>query len=400
MINSVKNHKVLVGSFIFFAILIYSHACQVPVFRYALERWVSDKYELAIFFNGSLNEEQESLVNSIDINANIEIHKVDAGNMSGSEIAKYGDIAVPDGQILAQLNYPWSVGRGNSFINSDQPVWRGLLDYESLQQIVDSPARKSIREKIISGESAVWVVLGRGDEDKEKLVENKLKNILRSITEKIEIPEGVVGPGELDRVASGEVDVEDVLRSTIPLKISFDVIRIDSNDPNEKIFSRLLTSFIPELNDTNLDYPLIYPVFGRGRTLNPIPASIINEEIMMKACSYICGACSCEVKRENPGIDLIMTAAWQDIIAGSSVVVDKVLPPLTGVADLVSEDSDESDQFSNDETSVSKNNGNDLNKELEEGLLGQFSINWIVGIFFLVILSVISIVSFKLKKSP
>ena len=31
--------------------------------------------------------------------------------MSGSEIAKYGDIAVPDGQILAQLNYPWSVGR-------------------------------------------------------------------------------------------------------------------------------------------------------------------------------------------------------------------------------------------------------------------------------------------------
>ena len=121
---------------------------------------------------------------------------------------------------------------------------------------------------------------------------------------------------------------------------------------------------------------------------------------MMKACSYICGACSCEVKRENPGIDLIMTAAWQDIIAGSSVVVDKVLPPLTGVADLVSEDSDESDQFSNDETSVSKNNGNDLNKELEEGLLGQFSINWIVGIFFLVILSVISIVSFKLKKSP
>ena len=70
---------------------------------------------------------------------------------------------------------------------------------------------------------------------------------MRSITEKIEIPEGVVGPGELDRVASGEVDVEDVLRSTIPLKISFDVIRIDSNDPNEKIFSRLLTSFIPEL---------------------------------------------------------------------------------------------------------------------------------------------------------
>ena len=95
-----------------------------------------------------------------------------------------------------------------------------------------------------------------------------------------------------------------------------------------------------------------------------------------------------------------MTAAWQDIIAGSSVVVDKVLPPLTGVADLVNEGSDGFDQYSNDDISFSKINENDLNKELEEGLLGQFSINWIVGIFFLVILSVISIVSFKLKKSP
>ena len=85
-----------------------------------------------------------------------------------------------------------------------------------------------------------------------------------------------------------------------------------------------------------------------------------------------------------------MTAAWQDIIAGSSVVVDKVLAPSNWVADLVSEDSDESDPFSNDKTSVSKNNGNDFNKELERRLLGQFSISWIVSCF-LVILSVISI---------
>ena len=63
--------------------------------------------------------------------------------MSGSEIAKYGGIAATGGQILAQTNYPWSLGREISFINSEQPVWRGLLDHESLQQIVDSPARKS-----------------------------------------------------------------------------------------------------------------------------------------------------------------------------------------------------------------------------------------------------------------
>ena len=96
--------------------LFISHsvnACQVPVFRYALERWASDKYELAIFFNDSLNEDQEALVNSLDINANIETFRVDAKNMSGSEVAKYGNILVPEGKVFGQLHYPWSVGRGN-----------------------------------------------------------------------------------------------------------------------------------------------------------------------------------------------------------------------------------------------------------------------------------------------
>ena len=120
--------------------LFISHsvnACQVPVFRYALERWASDKYELAIFFNDSLNEDQEALVNSLDINANIETFRVDAKNMSGSEVAKYGNILVPEGKVIGQLHYPWSVGRGNRSIDPDVPLWNGVLTTESLGLIVD-----------------------------------------------------------------------------------------------------------------------------------------------------------------------------------------------------------------------------------------------------------------------
>mgnify|MGYP001204107519 CR=1 FL=1 len=92
-----------IRSLVVLVFLFISHsvnACQVPVFRYALERWASDKYELAIFFNDSLSEDQGALVNSLDINANIETFRVDAKNMSGSEVAKYGNILVPEGISL------------------------------------------------------------------------------------------------------------------------------------------------------------------------------------------------------------------------------------------------------------------------------------------------------------
>ena len=61
-----KIRSLMVLVFLAISILISQsvNACQVPVFRYALERWASDKYELAIFFNDSLSEDQAALVNS------------------------------------------------------------------------------------------------------------------------------------------------------------------------------------------------------------------------------------------------------------------------------------------------------------------------------------------------
>ena len=309
------------------------------MFRYALERWSADKYELAVFSNGQLTKSQQLLIDGVGEDVNLEVAVLDIGKMTESDHARYGDVNVPERTIVGHLYYPWSVGRGNPSLNTEDPLWKGNLTKESLNRILNSPVRKAILEKIISGESAVWVLLETGDEAKDKDAETKLWKYLNEVSKLIEIPDGVVGPGELDRVATGEVDVEDVLRSTIPLKISFDVIRINRNDPEEKIFLKMLTSFVPQLLDQSPDDPLIFPIFGRGRTLEGLPSSIMSQRLMMEACSYLCGACSCEVKRENPGIDLVMNTDWKKFLVGSEVIVDKVLPPLEGVGDLVGADS-------------------------------------------------------------
>ncbi len=387
-------------------------ACQVPVFRYALERWSADKYELAVFSNGQLTEDQKLLIDEVGENVNLELAVIDIGKMTESDHARYGDVNVKEETIVGHLYYPWSVGKGNPSLNAEDPLWKGNLTKESLNRILNSPVRKAILEKIISGESAVWVLIETGNEVKDKEAETKLWKYLNEVSKLIEIPDGVVGPGELDRVATGEVDVEDVLRSTIPLKISFDVIRINPDDPKEKIFLKMLTSFVPQLLEQSPDDPLIFPVFGRGRTLEGLPSSIMSQRLMMEACSYLCGACSCEVKRENPGIDLVMNTDWKKFLVGSEVIVDKVLPPLEGVGDLVGADSRFPDFASvpppdpssaKGSGSTGPVSGDETKSEKTSSILGpeigQSTLNRLIGVGCALVLGVLVIFTVYIKKN-
>ena len=304
-------------------------ACQIPVFRYALERWPSDFYELAIFHRGELSEEQEILVDDIGLNANIEAVLIDlAEEGRPGRLDFYGEAEIAEGQLFARLFFP-PVSR------IEAAIWEGALTKESYAVLVDSPVRRQIVKGILAGESAVWVLLESGDKVKDDKFEAELRAYLKEAEEYIEIPEGVVGPGSLERVASGEVAMEDVLRSEIPLKISFDVIRMKRGDAAEAVFEKMLLA-VSTAPEEMAGEPMAFPLFGRGRTVDSLPAPELDEEVIAYACSYLCGACSCEVKRQNPGIDLLFAADWESALEGSEVVIDKVLPPLDGVGDLVS----------------------------------------------------------------
>ena len=129
--------------------------------------------------------------------------------------------------------------------------------------------------------------------------------------------------------------MKDMLRSEIPMQIAFDVVRMKRGDPEEEIFEKILLAVSSAPEEKLAGEPVAFPIFGRGRTVDGIPGKEMTEELMGYACSYICGACSCEVKRDNPGADILMTADWDEALEGNWVVVDKELPPLAGVGDLI-----------------------------------------------------------------
>ena len=69
----------------------------------------------------------------------------------------------------------------------------------------------------------------------------------------------------------------------------------------------------------------------------PLIGDGITEDNVLDYTYYICGPCSCQIKYQNPGMDLLVSRDWYAFLEGSEVVKDKELPPLSGVSDLTEE---------------------------------------------------------------
>src|SRR5205807_1381286 len=50
---------------------------------------------------------------------------------------------------------------------------------------------------------------------------------------------------------------------------------------------------------------------GRGIALYALVGKGITAENIAKAAGFLVGECSCEVRRQNPGVDLLMAADWE-----------------------------------------------------------------------------------------
>ena len=80
---------------------------------------------------------------------------------------------------------------------------------------------------------------------------------------------------------------------------------------------------------------MVFALFGQGRALPAFIGAGIDEENLHFGCGYLCGACSCQVKRENPGFDLPLNIDWWSALEGiGSAIPDKALPPLAGITDF------------------------------------------------------------------
>lgn len=279
-------------------------ACNIPVFRFALERWKPDSCEVVVFHKGPITGDDEKFVGELEAaslakegDANLNVIRCDLNTNTDQEFNDlWLSISEKTDAKLPMLVARSLKGRGNT-INH----WHGSLKDSRTAGLLQSPIRTELSKRLQSGDAIVWLVIKSSDEKKTAAAKELLTQQCKELPEKIELPEGIGLPGS-------------ELYSEVPLLLQFSVLEMDASDPKEQYLVRQLTGFQTEAFAAG--EPLIVPVFGRGRSLEVIPGSQLTGELIHDLTEFLCGACSCQVKEQNPGFDLLLSTNWNVALFG------------------------------------------------------------------------------------
>ncbi|MBI5683507.1 MAG: hypothetical protein HZC54_00370 [Verrucomicrobia bacterium] len=253
-------------------------ACTVPVFRYALDRWPGEIYELRVDRAAALKPEIAPLLDRLRTNA--------VANLS---------VKTPPAaqEAAAKLVFPDPPGGD---------VWSGALTAANLEMLLDSPLRRELARRIVLGDSAVWVLVESGDKASDDETVRVLEERFKQWATAASLPEqdpndpsSQIGPGPA-------------------LAMRFSVLRLSRKDPREVVTLAMLEANSDEVKKLR-SAPVAFPVFGRGRVLAAVPKENLSAESIDEICAFLTGACSCQVKDSRTGWDLMLSFNWDEELA-------------------------------------------------------------------------------------
>lgn len=293
-----------------FFFLTQSHACDVPVFRYALERWPVDYYIALVVEDSPLSGEEKAALAKLSKvgfhgtgELNLAVEKVSREELNKTPYADSVPVAKKGEKNSLNLIYPVST-------RNTKPLWTGPITAESVGKIIGTPYRKKLSEIIIKGASGVFVLLESGNKLKDKKVKDLLINEIKRLNKSYELPESVVDADSEETPS----DLSNKLMSRIPFKIEFSLLTLSRTGGDEVLTSSLLGlgENLHELRDE----PMVFAVYGRGRSFEPMIKDEISVETLEQISAFFCGKCSCQVKDQNPGTDLLLLIDWDKEIFG------------------------------------------------------------------------------------
>lgn len=281
-------------------------ACNVPVFRYALERWQSDDYRLTVFHRGPLSPTDAAMVGALQDEAaagslNVALRQIDVDQLTDDATdadARRWLTSLPNSAGL-----PWLVVQYPAALGTDRPLAAGPLAADNVQKLTRSPVRNELAQRLSDGHSAVWLLLASGHAEQDRAAEQLLSTELAKLEQELKLP-----------ALSDSAD--DTLLSDIPLRMSFSVLRLQRHDPAEQALVGQLLQSEPDLS--GIEEPMVFPIFGRGRSLFALVGQGITSANLRDAAEQLTGACSCELKELNLGFDLLIAHNWNALLTASA----------------------------------------------------------------------------------
>ncbi|MEI6714093.1 MAG: hypothetical protein WCO60_10100 [Verrucomicrobiota bacterium] len=293
-----KSHALLAAAFSI--LTIAADACTLPVFRYALDRWAPDAFHLKVSPEDAAKPEVAKFMRNFS-----------AASALNLDISRFQET-------------PSRLLRPDSPINTPNPFWTGSITDPFLESLSKSEYRDEIVRRILAGDSAVFVLVESEDAIADNKAAEALEKRLRFLQNVVQIP------------AADPTDPSSKPGPGPELKVQFSVLRIPGRHTAPKIGSttdNLLLQMLagPKSGLEESTEPWVAAVFGRGRVLGAWPSPTFGDEQIEEVALFLAGACSCQVKRQNPGWDLLLHVDWDEALLaqappGSSLPAHETKP--------------------------------------------------------------------------
>ena len=218
---------------------------------------------------------------------------------------------VPETLPALVLWYPLCKGRA-------APFWTGRFTPETIEALIQSPKRRELAQRLIDGQTAVWIFVESGNAKKDKAAMKLIDQELTTAMEQLK---------EMAHAFAEELQMPEI-------SYKFSILPVSRSDPKEKMLLEMLLKSEQDL-DEYAHEPIVFPTFGRGRALFALVGDGINVDNLREAIAFITGPCGCEVKMLNPGVDLLMAENWDaaamQFYQEFYETAEGSLPELTGV---------------------------------------------------------------------
>ncbi len=252
-----------------------TRACDVPVYRFALEYWQRDPYYVTYFYRGRPDP--------ADAEANAVLRRLAEGResklnlvFSAEDVDKIDHLPASAGErYLWKQHRPATLPAHTIISPREVVLFSGRLGADEAKALA-SPDAARLSRMLGGGKAGVFVLLRRGapaDNAAETLV-RKAVGLLRN------------------------EDQQDV-----------DMLVVRRDEHAERWLVRQLLGAAPHLSDKR--GPMVFIAFGRGRVLQPFVGKDITVENLRAMVEFVTGPCSCTLQGSGMGVDLLTDFDWE-----------------------------------------------------------------------------------------
>jgi hypothetical protein len=282
-------------------------ACTTPVYRYAMYNWGASPFVVCYLYRGEPADKDEPLNRMIKeagtsepAAANIVLESINLDEWKPERVPpRIRELlqARAEGPLPAYVVLtPWGV---------ELPAEK--FDRTAAESLIDSPVRTRLAKLLDQGHAAVFLLVPGSDPAENERSEAAVREtIAQAASGRI--------PGMMDAslpVSPGQPPgntSEDEIAAANRLELA--MVKLDRSDKAEQWLLRSLMNIEPDLHEYK-DQPMVFAIYGRGRSMEPYIGKGITVENLCDMVAFLTGACSCMVKEQNPGVDLLFRWDWE-----------------------------------------------------------------------------------------